>query len=177
MKFKNYIMEKELQKPTKEMIDFYEKRTRNHINRVVKNIYTIIKERDDFNKSELIARAKIHDKSKYSKEEYIPYIWLTWWYKERNEGKEFNYPSGIKEMVDKAAKSHVLKNLHHPEAHEDPKNMSNIDIAEMVADWAAMSQELDNSLKEWADKNIGSKWKFNKEQTKLIYDLIELFEK
>jgi len=39
-----------------------------------------------------------------------------------------------------------------------------------------MSQELGNNLKEWADKNVSLKWKFNKEQIKLIYELVELLK-
>lgn len=175
MRLHKYIYEA-IQEPTKEMFDFYKKRTKAHIDRVKKNMRTIAEERDDLNKVELMARAKDHDKSKYGKKEYIPYVWLTWWYKEKNAGRKFKYPEGVKDEVKKASKSHVMTNLHHPEAHSSPKKMSDIDIAEMIADWAAMSQELGNSLKEWADKNVGSKWKFDKDQVKLIYDLIGLFE-
>jgi hypothetical protein len=175
MRFVIFLKE-EIEKPTKEMFDFFYKRTKEHIDRVAKNISTIAEERDDINKVELMARAKTHDKSKYSKEEFIPYVWLTWWFKEKNEGRDFKYPDGIKEKTREASKSHVENNRHHPEYFENPEDVSDIDIAEMIADWAAMSQELDNSLREWADKNVGKKWKFNKKQVKLIYDLIELFE-
>lgn len=172
MKLRDYLIE---ESPTPEMVDFYEKRTANHINRVQKNIQTIIKN-TDIDKKELLKRSKEHDKSKYSKKEREPYIWLTWWYKEKGEGRDFKYPDDIKDKVKNAAKSHVKTNLHHPEAHSNPNDMSDIDIAEMVADWAAMSQELGTSLKGWTDKNVGSKWKFNDEKKKLIYDLIGLFE-
>lgn len=175
MRLKQYINEK-IQDPTKEMFDFYKKRTKDHIDRVIKNMHTIAEERDDLNKVELMSRGKEHDKSKYSDKEYIPYVWLTWWYKEKNEGRKFEYPEGVEDDIKKAAKHHVMTNLHHPEAHSSPKKMSDIDISEMIADWAAMSQELNNSLKEWADKNVGKKWKFDKDQVKLIYDLIGLFE-
>ena len=175
MRFYQFINEN-IEQPTKEMVDFYEKRTKGHIDRVVKNLNTIAEERDDLNKVMLFARAKEHDKSKYSEKEKIPYIWLTWWYKEKNSGRKFEYPEGIKEKIKEATKKHVSINKHHPEAHSNPSKMSNIDIAEMIADWAAMSQELGNSLKGWADKNVGSKWKFNKSQTKLIYELVELLE-
>ena len=46
-------------------------------------------------------------------------------------------------------------------------------IAEMVADWCSVSLERNNSPKDWADSNLGIRWKFNPRQTKLIYDLIE----
>jgi hypothetical protein len=43
----------------------------------------------------------------------------------------------------------------------------------MVADWFAMSEELGGHPKEWADKNINIRWKFNDNQIRLIYDLIQ----
>lgn len=171
MRLKQYIVEN-MEQPSKEMVQFYEKRTKEHIGRVQKNLSTIAEERDDLDKVSLLARGKSHDKSKYSKKEKLPYIWLTWWHKEKNAGRKFEYPEGMKEKIKMAAKGHVNINKHHPQAHSSPTKMSNIDIAEMVADWAAMSQELNDSLKGWADKNVGSKWKFDKSQTKLIYDLV-----
>ena len=169
MRLNRYINE-ELQQPTQEMIDFYEKRTKGHIDRVRKNLYNITEKMDDLNKVELMARAKEHDKSKYSKEEYIPYIWITWYHKEKKNG--FEYPSGIEKITEGAWKHHKKVNSHHPEHYNKPSDMSNEDIAEMVADWMAMSQEFDNSLKLWADKNVGGKWKFNTDQVKLIYNII-----
>lgn len=54
--------------------------------------------------------------------------------------------------------------------------MPEMDLAEMVCDWAAMSKEFGDSLKGWADKNINKKWKFNKRQNKIIYELIDYIE-
>lgn len=173
MKFYRWLYENSA--PSNEMVDFYEKRTREHIHRVSKNLSVIAQKRKDLNRAELLRRGKIHDKSKYLPKEYEPYIWLTWWHKEKNAGRKFEYPSGMEEKVRKATKHHITSNPHHPEYHNSPKDMSNIDIAEMVADWAAMSQELGDSLKKWADNNVNKKWHFTKEQTKLIYDLVELF--
>jgi hypothetical protein len=53
--------------------------------------------------------------------------------------------------------------------------MSDVDIAEMVADWAAMSQELGTSLKDWVNKTVNKKWKFTEKQTKLINDIARIF--
>jgi len=55
----------------------------------------------------------------------------------------------------------------------DATKMSDLDIAEMTADWAAMGEERGNSPKEWADKNVNKRWKFTKDQEKLIYELIK----
>ena len=174
MRLTQYINEARENQPTKEMIDFYEKRTKEHIKRVQKNLHTIAEERNDLNKVQLMARVKEHDKSKYSEKEKIPYIWLTWWYKEKNEGRKFEYPNGIKEKIKIATKHHIDINKHHPQAHSSIDKMSDIDIAEMIADWAAMSQELKDNLKAWTDKSV-KKFKFNEKQTKLIYELVKLF--
>ena len=42
----------------------------------------------------------------------------------------------------------------------------------MIADWCAVSEEKSTDPKDWADNNIGTRWKFNDEQKKLIYLLI-----
>ena len=175
-RLEHYINEGDIEQPTDEMVKFYEKRTNDHIKRVQTNIKRIIKAKPELNKDELLKRLKDHDKSKYSKDERIPYIWLSWWHKERNAGRKFNYPQGIKEIVKKAAKGHVYHNKHHPESHNDITKMTNIDLAEMVADWAAMSQELGGSTKKWADDNVGKKWKFTKDQTEFIYNIIKVIE-
>jgi len=132
MRLNKFLNEEE--SPTKEMVDFYEKRTKRHIDRVIKNLNTIAEKRDDLNKIALLARGKIHDKSKYSNKEKIPYVWLTWWHKEKNAGRKFEYPKGIEKKIKVAAKGHVSINKHHPDAHTSPSKMSNIDIAEMIAD-------------------------------------------
>jgi hypothetical protein len=89
-----------------------------------------------------------------------------------------------------------VHNLHHPEYYhvgpvvdfinrEDrdkpPKTMVNatkmpdLSIAEMVADWLAMSEEKKTKPKEWADKNVNIRWKFTPEQKEMIYELIGIF--
>lgn len=68
--------------------------------------------------------------------------------------------------------------LERTSKHIDRENindMTDVDIAEMIADWEAMSQELGGNTKEWADKNIG-RWNFNKHQKELIYKLISTLE-
>jgi hypothetical protein len=44
----------------------------------------------------------------------------------------------------------------------------------MVADWASVSEERGNSPKSWAKKNVNVRWKFNKKQEDLIYELIDV---
>ena len=98
---------------------------------------------------------------------------------------EYIPPDGVEEEMKLASKNHITSNKHHPEYWVDgdidemgnpldASGMSNDAIAEMVADWCAMSEELGkNTPKEWADDNVGTKWEFTEEQKKLIYELIE----
>ena len=55
----------------------------------------------------------------------------------------------------------------------DSTKMPDLALAEMVADWCAMSEEKHTDPIDWARKNVNVRWKFTDSQTKLIYDLIE----
>ena len=46
-------------------------------------------------------------------------------------------------------------------------------IAEMVADWMAMSEEKNTCPYEWADKNIGVRWNFTDKQKEFIYNILD----
>jgi GNAT superfamily N-acetyltransferase len=165
-------------KPTKAMVDFFKKRTSEHINRVIKYLKAL-RGTEGLSNAELMKRAKVHDKDKYTDKELIlPYIWLTEWHRIDNEGGPISDElQAMKDLTRDATGKHIKNNLHHPEAHSSPKDMSNLDLAEMVADWAAMAEELgEGSPRGWADKNVGSKWKFFPEQRDFIYSLIDRLE-
>ena len=55
----------------------------------------------------------------------------------------------------------------------DATKMPDLDLAEMIADWLAVSEERGTDPKDWADKNVNIRWKFDDEQKDLIYELIE----
>lgn len=176
---------------TKEMEDFYEKRTRNHIDLVAKYCRKISEY--DSKYDELLERLKVHDDSKFEEPERTPYIYITWKYKIKDEGKDFDVPKDIEDKMNEATLHHVTSNSHHPEFHSsrktgllnredrdkppkeivDASSMPEIDIAEMVADWCAMSEEKGNSPKGWADKNVDVRWKFGDNKKNLIYELID----
>jgi len=126
-----------------------------------------------------VARAKIHDASKFEEDERIPYIWLTEFHRCRQINEPFTYPSGIESTVKLAIEHHVTNNRHHVEFHPNPNDMSNVDIIEMVCDWTAMAQELEQnggSARGWADKSIGQRINFNDNRRKLIYSTIDLLD-
>lgn len=176
---------------TDEMKEHFKKRTDKHIGLVQKYCDKI----DQFSMpglEGLSERAKVHDASKYEEPEYTPYVYLTWDYKIKDDGKESGFPKEIKDKMNTATNHHVKNNEHHPEFHTDQEDvinrdnrdkppeemvdataMQDLDIAEMVCDWCAMSEERGNTPHSWADKNVNVRWKFNDDQKKLIYTLMD----
>jgi len=175
---------------TEEMEKFFEERTARHIGLVQKYGQKIADLGEEF--SELAEIVQQHDQSKLEEPERTPYVFVTWQYKCKDDGTEFNPPADIKEMMSKATEHHVKNNAHHPEFHSpqevdlinredrdkppeemvDATQMPSLAISEMVADWCAMSEEKGNTPMEWADKNVNVRWKFTEDQKNLIYDLM-----
>ena len=178
-------------KITQEMKDWYIKRTNNHIQLVQKYCEKIYNYESVYF-FDIIERGILHDQSKWLEPEVLPYIILTWQYYCKDNNIDFEVTNAIKELIDKATEHHIINNSHHPEyfcgrtsnlldkndrngnsSHMiDATSMEDIDMAEMVADWCAMSEERGNTPVEWAKKNINIRWDFNKNQIKLIYELI-----
>ena len=176
------------------MEKWFSQRTNSHI-ALVKKYCERIKEYGDGEFDELTERSKEHDKSKFEEPEKTPYIYLTWNYKCKADGKKYEYPEGMEDKTNEATEHHIKNknNSHHPECHCDketnlinkddrdkaPKEMidatkmKEIDIAEMVADFCAVSEERKTDPIEWCNKNINKRWKFTKHQEALIYELIE----
>ena len=176
----------------KKMKKHFEKRTNHHIALTQKYCNRIAKKLKGFDG--IVERGETHDQSKYGVHELDPYIWLTWRYKCQDDGTKCKLPKGMEEKINKATKHHIMTNSHHPEYHVPPGHfaginekdrdkppgklvdataMPDLDIAEMVADWCAMSEERGNTPRAWANQNIGVRWKFTPEQEKLIYKIIK----
>lgn len=171
-----------------DMEEFFEERTKKHIDLVRKYLDRLKKHYSYDFKDE-------HDKSKYDEPEHEPYLYITWKHKAKNADEEYEIPDEWKEKCDEATFHHIKNNKHHPEYWDDsltenPINKEDRDkpsgkvvdatkmpkehILEMVADWCAMSEELENTPKKWADDNIGKRWKFTPEQKDWIYEAIDL---
>ena len=179
---------------TKEMFDWFHKRTKEHIDRVRKYCKKIHDLEDDRFEG-IIERGEEHDESKYHEPEMDPYIYISWKYKCEDDGKDYEPPEDMDDKMNEATSHHVLSNRHHPEYHCDKKSdvinredrdkppeeiidatkMKDLDISEMVCDWLAMAEEKGTSAKDWADKNVNIRWKFTDDQKDLIYELIEKF--
>jgi hypothetical protein len=166
-----------LPKPTAEMIRFFKIRTAEHIRRVYKYLLDL-DGLGDFSRAELTSRGKAHDEDKYSTTKALPYVWVTEYYRVKNSGEKVSEElKRIYEQTRKATGDHVTLNRHHPEAHSDLNAMTDLDTAEMVADWSAMAEELgEGSARGWAEANVPSKWKFDQDHIDLIYHFIDSLE-
>lgn len=164
--------------PTPEMVAFFERRTREHIERVRRCLLAMaeISQHGD----ELRRRAEIHDASKFGPEERTAYIWLTEHHRCRQNGEPFAYPEGMEDQVRAAVEHHTRSNRHHPDFHADPNDMSEVDLIEMVCDWTAMAQEFDQdggSARRWADRTVGPRVAFSPQKRAFIYRVIELLDR
>lgn len=160
-----------------ELIAAYEKRTKEHIQRV-RRCMSVMASVTDY-KVLLDARAVTHDASKFGRTEFEPYVWLNEFHRCRQAGEPFEYPAGMEERVREAIRHHVTTNRHHPEFHKDPNDMTEVDLIEMVCDWTAMSQELGQdggSARGWADRTIGSRIKLNDEKRAFVYRMIDVLD-
>ncbi len=169
-----------LNKFTPAMKANFDKRTTEHITRVAR-IMSKLKGHFGLSESELLIRAGLHDRSKFSKEEKNPYIWITEFYRCKKDGEEFSFPPGVEKLTRKASLHHITTNRHHPQFHEDVTEMTDLDIVEMVADWTAMALELgeaDGSAKSFANRIIKEdKHKFTSEIIEKIFDTIDIVDK
>ena len=166
-------------------VEFFKERTNKHIERVIDAAEQIVEAYPEF--KEVMKIVEKHDASKFEEPEYSPYLDLTW-----------NKFKGIKDTdarTNAATLHHITNNEHHPEfwnkeeANLDENDrdsskkcipvpkMSDLAIVEMVADWQAMSVELEkNTVREWYDKVKDVRWHFDERQSALIDKLIKVFE-
>lgn len=174
---------------------WFEERTRKHISLVQQAAHMIAEAYPEL--KEVVEKAKEHDASKFKEPERTPYIEISWRHKFDNYGSYKRPGTLSKEDENKATVTHITTNQHHPEFWLEDKSLANIDpkdrnksktcidatkmpplaIAEMVADWQAMSWELGtNSAREWYNKQKDVRWHLSEEQDKLISKLLEVFE-
>lgn len=178
------------------MKTFFQERTLNHIFRVQKYANRLATEFEELEPLSNII--KIHDRSKFVEPEYAPYVYITWSKKCQRDGVEYEVPEDIKNKMHEVTVFHVLNNKHHPEYWDgnptDIINKTNRDkpaerivdgtrmpivyLAEMVADWSAMSEEFNEpGPYKWAKDFINVRWKFTEEQVELIYKFINFLWK
>lgn len=182
---------------------FFVDRTNKHIQLVQNAAAKIVEAYPEFD--ELLKQVEVHDASKLEEPERTPYVEITWRHKLENEkgeydpynGKGYQTPGKLeKEDENEATIHHITTNSHHPEYHLEDKSdanvdiddrskselvdaslMPDIDVAEMVADWQAMAEELQtNTAREWFNKQKDVRWHFSEHQEELIDKLLKVFE-
>ncbi|EGG20513.1 hypothetical protein DFA_00374 [Cavenderia fasciculata] len=159
------------------MIEFFKQRTKYHIELVTRNMM-LMQGYGGLSVEELKNRAIIHDQSKYEEPELSGYIQLTWFHRCKNLNIPFQYANkSIETMVRDACHHHLHSNRHHPESHNHPNEMNVLDIVEMVSDWSAISQELNQGSCITYVKENHSKWSFNNEKLDFIFETIKEFDK
>jgi len=139
---------------------------------------------------------RMHDFSKLNDaEEKEPYVWVNWMYKNKREGTPLAIPADLQESIRAATLHHVVNNRHHPESYSedpivfDPKNRDRLEkmikvrempveaVAEMVADWQAMSKELKtNTARQWFESVSGKRWVFHPNNVVQALDFIAALE-
>lgn len=175
------------------MKQYFDKRTNLHIDLVRKYLDKIINLKDTRIDKNILEDEKInHDSSKFKDPEYEPYLHVTLKYFLKDRNQEYNPSKEIQDNMNEATFHHIATNSHHPEYWDDNISKENLNskdrdkpgkqvdatkmplsnVACMVADWLAMSDEKKTDPYEWAKNNVNIRWKFNTEQVKLIYDLI-----
>jgi FkbM family methyltransferase len=133
----------------------------------------------NLNTQDLEQRAKEHDLSKHSELEKQAYSYLDWRFHCQAQTLAIHYPEAIEQQIQQGWQQHLKNNRHHPEFHEDCNQMSQLDLIEMVCDWMAISQELqqgNGSCKQWALENIDKKWQFNERTKQQIFTIIDELE-
>jgi hypothetical protein len=176
---------------TQQMIDHSDARTKMHIGLVQKYCERIADLNPYFDN--LVLQSEVHDNSKFLEPEYVPYIFINWNYQCIANKVPYSIPDLVKQSTFDATFHHIKNNAHHPEFHSkqevdilntkdrdkpleqivDATAMPILSIAEMCADWCAVSEERKSSPIDWANNNIGVRWLFDDKQTKLIYLLLE----
>jgi hypothetical protein len=150
--------------------DIFEMRTIQHVSRVQQNAYYFA---DLYPKLVGMSFHSIatHDASKWSIEEYKPYILHT----ACKFNKKYKLSIEAQAAFDKAWGHHIRINDHHPEFWKPLSSMPLHAIIHCICDWTAMSQEFNTSLREYAVKKL-NKLSFSDEQKGFVCELVELAE-
>ncbi len=118
---------------------FYEEENKARINKhieLVKTIMLKIGHSLNFDENSLLERAKSHDLTKFSNDEFLGYMLLG---DEKERARVLTTEE--KALVNKAIEHHYKHNSHHPQYYDDCNKMTDLDLLEMVSDWLACAIE------------------------------------
>lgn len=121
---------------------------------------------------ELLKRAAVHDNSKFEDEELYLLSRLS------DSHEAFTDPKyTLSENQKKSIQLHWQHNSHHPEFYEDPSQMSELDILEMVCDWHARSSQYDTDLLEFVETRQKNRFNFEPKMYKKIIKYCKIIVK
>lgn len=106
----------------------------------------------------IIRRGVTHDNSKFSKQEFTELVSIISSDTDKCF-KDATYTLSDKER--KAIEHHWKSNKHHPEYYENTDDMGELDIIEMVCDWAARSEQYGTDLLEFIEERQRNRFKFS----------------
>lgn len=121
---------------------------------------------------ELLKRASYHDISKFENDELLCLSSIP-----ANE-KAFKNPNI--EMTDTEAaliQLHWKHNSHHPEYYDNYKDMSDLDMLEMVCDWHARSVQFKTDFLDFVKTRQENRFHFDEDQFSYIYKYCEILDK
>lgn len=106
----------------------------------------------------IIRRGVAHDNSKFSKQEFVELVSIIS-PKTDKCFKDATYT--LSEEERKIIERHWKSNRHHPEFYDNQEEMGELDIIEMVCDWAARSQQYGTDLMEFVEERQHNRFKFS----------------
>ena len=164
------------------MLEHYFTRTVEHIHRVQKNVLYIVTKcatklgLQEDEQRQLMWNVFMHDQSKFSETQFRPYVELTEFHYQRKVlgNTEYEYPEGVKELVDIAVTDHYYQENHHPERipHDPDYALSILESIETVCDLQAMAQEFNEGSCRGFFENV---WK-KKQKENLVFNGIDQSE-
>ena len=104
---------------------------------------------------EIIQRGWLHDNSKFTPEELEGLAKISDDHASMRHAR-CKLPEEMKEYL----KLHYKNNTHHPEHWEDVSQMPEMDVVEMVCDWAARSKQFETDLVEFAKTRQENRFHF-----------------
>ena len=119
----------------------------------------------------LLKRGVTHDNSKIDNNEFKSMASI---FKSKECFKKASYKLTTAETA--AIESHWKKNRHHPEYFENPSEMTELDMIEMVCDWFARSIQYETDFIPFILERQENRFKFEEGQFKKIMYYCELLE-
>lgn len=136
---------------------------------LIKYLYNNDRENDAI---ALARRCSFHDNSKFLDEEMYSFTTLP---PEKETMKNPKKP--ITKEIENVISIHWKNNPHHPEYYNSYKDMSEIDVMEMVCDWYARSLQYQTNFLEFVETRQQTRFQFDEDFYDKVYRYCEIIAK